>query len=155
MCFSLTSSHHQKYLHRIPYKSNICTIIDTIIHKYAVILLHVLAILLEVFNIEKYITFNLQSNSNYYDAQYTVIFNLFNHFCLCFNLQLHNYNINNHYCIFLCLIPPWGRLKKAETCVRITTCLCVIICNYSSDAGIYRVGEKSLYTQTIHTSDSI
>jgi hypothetical protein len=73
MYFSLTdfkppSTQTEKYLHGTPYKSNIYIIIDTVIHKHVVILVHVSVTLREVFNTEKYIAIDLQSNSDYYDT---------------------------------------------------------------------------------------
>ena len=66
-------------------------------------------------------------------------FNLFNHFKICIlTLLLHIYDINSHYCILLCWIPPWEWLKKAETCRR-NTYLYFIASNYSGVVGIYRV----------------
>jgi hypothetical protein len=39
--------------------------------------------------------------------------------------------------IFLCWIPPRRWPKKAETCRRFTTCLYMIVSNYSAFVGIY------------------
>jgi hypothetical protein len=47
---------------------------------------------------------------------------LFKHLTICIlTLLLHIYDITSHYSIFLCWIPPWRWLKKAETCRRFTT----------------------------------
>lgn len=48
-------------------------------------------------------------------------------------------NINSHYCIFLCRIPPWRWPKKAETCRRIPTSLSITVSDYSAVFGIYMV----------------
>jgi hypothetical protein len=86
------------------------------------------------------IDFCLQSNNSYYDTHCTMLFNLFNYFSICIlTLPLHSYNINDHYCILLCWILPWGWPKEAETCRRITTCLDIIVYNHSAVVGIYMV----------------
>jgi hypothetical protein len=54
-----------------------------------VILLHVSVTLREVFNSEKYITIHWQSNSDYYDTLYTVLFNCFEYFYAC--ILTYNY----------------------------------------------------------------
>jgi hypothetical protein len=60
----------------------------------------------------------LQSNNNYYNTHYTMLFNLSNHFQIyILTLPLHICDINSHYCIFLC----WIHLRMAETCTKITT----------------------------------
>jgi hypothetical protein len=48
-------------------------------------------------------------------------------------------NINSHYCIFLCWIPPWGWPENSETCRRITTCLSITVSNYNAVFGIHMV----------------
>jgi hypothetical protein len=71
---------------------------------------------------------------------------LFKNFNICIlTLLLHIYNINSHYCIFLCQVPLWRWPKNAETCTRTTTRLYIIVFNYSAVVGIYTMNAVGVY----------
>jgi hypothetical protein len=96
----------------------------------------------------------LQSNNNLWYTFCTMLFHLSEHFNICILISLlHIYDISNHYCIFLCWVSPWGWPKRAETC-RISTCLYVIVSNYSA-VVIYMVTcltARNMYNLTLSLS---
>lgn len=63
---------------------------------------------------------------------------------------LNHSTYQTHYSIFLRRIPPWGWLKKVETCRRISTCLYIIVTNRIAVVGIYMVAQHLLWKSREH-----
>ena len=65
-------------------------------------------------------------------------FILFNHFSLCISsLLFHINDITSHYHIPLSWLPSWKLQEKVGTCRRNTSCLCIIVSNYSAVVGVH------------------
>jgi hypothetical protein len=52
---------------------------------------------------------------------------------------LNHFTYQTHYCIFRRRILPWGCLKKAEKCRRISTCFYTVVTNSIAVVEIYMV----------------
>ena len=61
------------------------------------------------------------------------------HYVTIATLLLHIYDINCHYCIFICWIPPSRWPEAAETCRRINILLYPIVSTYSAVISVRTV----------------
>jgi hypothetical protein len=71
-------------------------------------------------------------------VDYITVDEFFNHFNIrLLTLLFQIYDVTNHYCIFLCLIPTRIWPKNAKPRRRFTTCLYITASNYTAVVGIY------------------
>jgi hypothetical protein len=87
-----------------------------------------------------------------YDASWTALVSLFNHFNICIlTLPLHSYHINSNFCIFLRRMHPWEWPKKTETCSRTATCWYIYIHTHTHTVGH---NESAVVAVRLVTDDS-